>query len=313
MKTSKKTLRVGLLNMMADGALKATEHQFQRLLDGAGGPKCVLHPFSFPEITRSEQGLAYVAENYQDFETVAAQNLDALIITGANIPTPGLEEQPFWKPLIGVMDWAAKNVRSTLCSCLATHAVLEFRYGRKRGRVPEKLWGVYRHQVCDPAHPLVRGLGESVDVPHSRFNEITVEQFEAAGLSVLMAGPEGGVHLVVSNDGRLVLFQGHPEYDDVSLLKEYKREVGRFIDGKREDYPPLLDWTLDEAGELLCREHRRAVLAAAGDPPGGIIAGGNNSKFPEFPETELLSHVMGTWHGAVEIVFSNWVNTLADA
>ncbi len=50
----------------------------------------------------------------------------------------------------------------------------------------------------------------------------------AAGLQPLVAGGEAGVHLAASADGRLVLLQGHPEYDAVSLLKEYKREVGRF-------------------------------------------------------------------------------------
>ena len=46
MTPSSQTLQIGLLNMMADGALKATEQQFQRLLDGLGdGPQCVLHPF----------------------------------------------------------------------------------------------------------------------------------------------------------------------------------------------------------------------------------------------------------------------------
>ena len=308
------TLNIGLLNMMADGALKATERQFQRLLDGQGdGPSCVLHPFSFPEIPRSEPGLAHVAENYEDFETVAERGLDALIITGANIPDPELKRQPFWEPLIRVMDWADKNVRSTLCSCLATHAVMDFRYGQKRRRLPEKLWGVYRHQVTDKNHPLVRGLDEEVEVPHSRFNEITAEQFEAAGLKVLIVGPEGGVHLVVGGSCRLVMFQGHPEYDDVSLLKEYRREISRYVAGAREDYPPLLDWTLDEAGERMCRDHWRAVLGMIGDPPGGIGAGQDCPEIPEFPEAELLPHVMGTWHAAVGQVMSNWVQTLGPA
>jgi homoserine O-succinyltransferase/O-acetyltransferase len=73
------------------------------------------------------------------------------------------------------------------------------------------------------------------DVPHSRFNEIGRDQFEAAGLHVLVDSPEAGVHLAVSRDRfRFVFFQGHPEYDTISLLKEYKREVMLFHQRRRE-------------------------------------------------------------------------------
>lgn len=330
-------LRFGLANLMADGALRATERQFQRLLDGgaqlafpdeAARPECLLLPFSFPEIERAPEAAAYVAENYAGFEELSAAGLDALIVTGANIATPGLPQQAFWEPLTRVLEWSRRNVRSTLCSCLATHAVLEARYRRKRTRMPQKLWGVYRHEVLDRRHPLVAGLPALVDVPHSRHNEITVEQFEAAGLRVLIAGDEGGAHLVVADgDGSisplgchgnqirkskptappcpLILMQGHPEYDDVSLLKEYRREIGRFARGERQDYPPLLDWTLDETGEMICRQLRREVLDAvrAGRGPQVVL--------PEFPEEELVAHVRGTWHEPVTRMFGNWVASLA--
>ncbi|KOR29154.1 ATP-dependent protease, partial [Achromatium sp. WMS1] len=36
-----------------------------------------------------------------------------------------------------------------------------------------------------------------------------------------------------------VFFQGHPEYDTVSLLKEYKRELRRFIKGQLDQSPPF--------------------------------------------------------------------------
>ena len=37
---------------------------------------------------------------------------------------------------------------------------------------------------------------------------------------------------------REVYFQGHPEYNINSLLKEYKREVMRYFTDQRTDYPP---------------------------------------------------------------------------
>src|SRR4030067_217191 len=81
--------------------------------------------------------------------------------------TRALPRAPFWKPLIKVIDWADENGASTLCSCLATHAVLQFRYGQKRKHMGFKRWGVYAHRVVDRKHPLLNDVNTRVDVPHS--------------------------------------------------------------------------------------------------------------------------------------------------
>ena len=65
------------------------------------------------------------------------------------------------------------------------------------------------------------------------------EDLEAAGLRVIAVSEEAGVHLATSEDGvKWVYFQGHPEYDANSLMKEYKREVMRYSAGVLDDYPP---------------------------------------------------------------------------
>ena len=138
------------------------------------------------------------------------------------------------------MAWATENVTSTLCSCLATHAVLQFHYEQKRIPQPDKIWGVFSHRVVDNTHPLVNDVNTRFDVPHSRWNAITRQQFDAAGLRVLVESDTVGVHLATSTDGlRLVFSQGHPEDDTISLLKEFKREAGLYAAGQRADYPPF--------------------------------------------------------------------------
>ena len=143
-------LHVGLLNMMPDAALEATERQFFRLV-GASNPiaQFYVHPFTLPELPRGETARAHIARYYEDFDQLSEQGLDALIITGANATSNELSEQAFWDPLKRVMAWAEDRVTSTLCSCLATHAVMEFRYGHKRVRQEDKRWGVFSHQVVD--------------------------------------------------------------------------------------------------------------------------------------------------------------------
>jgi len=292
-------LHIGLLNMMPDAALAATERQFFRLVGESNQiAQFYMHPFTLQELKRGPEGAAHVAQYYESFEQIKAAGLDALIITGANVTQPDLSLEPFWEPLIEVIDWAYDNVTSTVCSCLATHAVLQFRYGQKRRRLPAKRWGVYSHRVTDLKHPLVLGVNTRFDVPHSRFNEVGRDQFEAAGLCVLAESAEAGVHLAVSADQfRLVFFQGHPEYDTISLFKEYKREVLRFAQGEREDYPPFPENYFTQKTKAILEEHQERVL----------VARDRGQPMPALPEGLITADLDNTWHDTAEAVLDNWM------
>ena len=227
-------LHIGFLNMMPDAALQATERQFIRLVGACNRiAQFFVYPFSLPGLAREDEALAYIERYYSRFDDLREQGLDALIITGANVASSALDQEPFWNPLMEVVDWARGHVASTLCSCLATHAMLQRFYGIERQPLPEKRWGVYSHRLSAPGHPLLREINTRFDVPHSRYNDISRAQLDAAGLFVLAESAEGGVHMAVSPDQfRLIFFQGHPEYDTASLLNEYKREVFRNLNGE---------------------------------------------------------------------------------
>ncbi len=292
-------LHIGLLNMMPDAALAATERQFFRLVGESNQiAQFYMHPFSLPQLERGPQAQAHIDRYYERFEDLKQQGLDALIITGANVVGPELSTQPFWEPLIEVIDWAWENVTSTLCSCLATHAVMEFRYGQKRRPLGFKRWGVYPHRVTDRKHPLVAGVNTRFDVPHSRFNQIDRAQFEAAGLHVLAESDRAGVHLAVSEDlFRIVFFQGHPEYDIISLLKEYKREVLRFAAGERADYPPFPENYFTLQSQAILEEHRQRVIDALD----------RGTPVPALPESLVAQRLDNTWHDTAEAVINNWI------
>lgn len=292
-------LHIGLLNMMPDAALAATERQFFRLVGESNQiAQFYMHPFTLEQLARGPEARVHVERYYEGFEAIKRQGLDALIISGANVTEPDLALEPFWQPLIEVINWAYENVTSTLCSCLATHAVLQFRYGQRRRHMGRKRWGVYSHRVLDRKHPLVADVNTRFDVPHSRFNDVSREQFEAAGLHVLVESEVAGVHLAVSEDRfRLVFFQGHPEYDIVSLLKEYKREVLRFARGERADYPPFVENYFTLKSQAILEEYREQVIAARerGEP------------VPTMPEVLITARLDNTWHDTGEAVINNWM------
>lgn len=288
-------LHIGLLNMMPDAALEATERQFFRLIGHSNQiAQFYLHPFTLPSIERDEKTQAHVEQYYQNFEQIQTQGLDALIITGAHIKDADLKKAAFYQQLKKVVNWSYENVTSTLCSCLATHAVLESRYGQKRQPIGKKCWGVFPHQVLDSNHPLIRGVNTNFDVPHSRYNEISKSQFNKANVKILVDS-KIGAHLCVSEDLlRIVFFQGHPEYDTISLLKEYKRDIINYLHKTRDDYPPFPEHFLGEQNKAILNEFKAKLLSG-------------KFKINNFPET-LISKTLGnTWHDSSQQIINNWV------
>ena len=295
-------MHIGLLNMMSDSALEATERQFYRLV-GAANPivQFHMHPFTIEGLPRSPEALSHIDRYYESFEKIRDEGLDGLIVSGANVSHPHLQEEPFWEPLNEVFDWARQNVTSTLCSCLATHALIQYGYCIERKHLGFKRWGVYSHRVVEQHHPLVSTINTRFDVPHSRFNEIFREDMERAGLRVLVESGEAGVHLAVSEDLlRVVFFQGHPEYDTVSLLKEYKREVLRYHAGEREDYPPLPEHYFNlELCDALSEYGQKVRLARR-----------DGQALPDFPEQDVAPHLDNTWRDTAKAVFNNWLGLI---
>lgn len=292
-------LHIGLLNIMPDAALEATERQFFRLVGTCNQiAQFHIHPFTINGIERGEKAKQHIASYYESFDQIKKDGLDALIISGANVTHNHLSEEDFWQPLTEVFDWAKENVTSILCSCLATHALIEYCYGIERTRQPQKKWGVFSHKVLDRTHPLTAEINTRFDVPHSRFNEIYQSDIEKKGVKVLVASQQAGVHLAVSRDGiRVVFFQGHPEYDDVSLLKEFKREVVRFFNDERNDYPPFPENYFSDEAKILLSQYEEQVKQAKQD----------QSLLPNFPEHTILPHIDNTWKDTAKAIFNNWL------
>ena len=298
-------LHVGLLNMMPDAALEATERQFFRLV-GASNPiaQFRVHPFTLDSVPRGPGARAHVARHYETYAELHARGLDALILSGANVTRPDLSQEAFWDELLDVVGWAHEAVTSTLCSCLATHAVLLARHGIRRTPLPAKRWGVYAHAVTDASHPLVSGVNTHFEVPHSRGNDVPRDAFEAAGLHVLMASDVAGVQLATSADGfRTVYLQGHPEYDAVSLMKEYKREVARFASREADAWPPFPHGVFDARSAAVLDEYRaRTVRALASGTP-----------LPAFPEAHLVPRLRNTWLDSGKSLVGNWLGLVYQA
>lgn len=189
---------------------------------------------------------------YQTFDEIKHRNLDGLIITGAPIELMEYEDVDYWEEISAVMEWTKTHVTSTLHLCWGAQAGLYYHYGIPKYVLDHKMFGIYKHHVMNRKIPIVRGFDDYFMAPHSRHTEIRKEDIEAVeDLTILAESEEAGVFLVTDREGKKIFVMGHPEYDRITLDKEYKRDLekGLPIDMPVNYYPdndsqnkPNLTW-----------------------------------------------------------------------
>ncbi|HEV7138326.1 MAG TPA: homoserine O-succinyltransferase [Steroidobacteraceae bacterium] len=296
-------LVIALLNNMPDAALEATEAQFGSLLAAAAGslPVRLRHAW-LPEVPRGPQALERLAHRYFSVEALLADPPDGLIVTGMEPRAASLEEEPYWDRMVQVLGWAQTHTASSIWSCLAAHAATQSLRGVRRQRLPEKCFGVFEHRTCGE-HMLLRGVGPALPTPHSRWNELPVEKLQAAGFEILSLSAETGADLFVC-PGRslLVCFQGHPEYDELALLKEYRRDVGRYLRAEAAAWPTLPQGYFRAPGVAALAKYRAGAEKARA--PAHLGA---------FPMAELAAQVCASWRPAGVAIYRNWLTHLSRA
>ncbi len=189
---------------------------------------------------------------YLSFDEIKNQNFDGFIITGAPVELMEYEEVDYWPEICKIMEWTKTHVTSTLHLCWGAQAGLYYHYGIQKHVLDKKMFGVYEHKVMNRKVPLVRGFDDHFMAPHSRHTEILKEDIEKnPDLTILAESDEAGVFLVIAKDGGQIFVMGHPEYDRLTLGKEYQRdkEKGLPIELPVNYYPndddtqrPLLQW-----------------------------------------------------------------------
>ena len=294
-------LHLALINNMPDPALEDTELQFFDLLDAASGTAPVyLRLYSLTGVPRTDRGQRHLNSFYYDFADLWKTPLDGVIITGTEPHYPDLRNEPYWGLLTEVFEWAARNTHSAILSCLAAHASVLHFDRIPRHRLADKQFGVFEAaKNCD--HSLMAGIQSGLRLPHSRWNEVRVDELSAAGYNVLTSSQLAGVDVFVKNIGQSLFlhFQGHPEYSAETLFKEYRRDIKRFLRGERETYPTKPHGYFD--GEV--SETLEAFRESA-------IANRNEEMMQSFPESVAkgLQHV---WHASAVLIYSNWLQCLA--
>jgi len=201
------------------------------------------------------------------------------------------------------VDWAGRNTDSTIWSCLAAHAAVLYADGVERQPRKEKLFGVFNCDVVR-AHALTAGMPSRISVPHSRHNDLAAAALIANGYRILSQSTAAGVDMFVGRDhgaSLFLFFQGHPEYDADSLAREYRRDLGRFLRGERDNFPPLPQGYFDEEASTLIEEF---CARARSERLEKLIR--------QFPMKAIEGGLRNKWQSSAIGVYQNWLAYLQD-
>jgi homoserine O-succinyltransferase/O-acetyltransferase len=296
-------LTYALVNNMPDGAFEATERQYVGLLEAASGTSEIeLRRYTMSGVPRGEQTSARIAGEYLPLTGIYLEPPDLLIVTGSNPIESHIQDELYWADLVELLTWSKKNVMSTLLSCLSAHAALTVFDDIARIRLPTKCTGVFSQQV-EAGNSLTNGIGAEILLPHSRWNSVPREALEAVGYDVLVHSDETGWGVASRQEhGRqLVLVQGHPEYDPSSLLREYRRDAGRYVHHEREDLP-FLPYHCTSSDDWAHLEHIHNE----------IINGDRDPLLVEtFPFDEVGARAPWPWRSAAQRFYANWLTSVA--
>lgn len=165
---------------------------------------------------------------YKDFDELAKENYDGMIVTGAPVETMEFEDVEYWNEIVKIFDWARNHVQSTLYICWAAQAGLYHLYGIPKYHLDRKMFGIFPTRPLRPKLPIFRGFDDEFYMPQSRHTEVRRSDIEKVkDLTIIAESPESGVSIVMARSGREFFITGHLEYAPETLDKEYKRDVGK--------------------------------------------------------------------------------------
>ena len=162
---------------------------------------------------------------------------------------------------------------------------------RKTGYVPNLLAGALssmKSRMVGLAVPTIAG-----PVFLDTVQSLTEALFEA-GYQVLTRSAQAGVDVFVRQyASRFVFFQGHPEYDALSLQREYLRDMALFLDGEGER-PAIPENYFDRV-----TENALQALAA------------RQAQIVDYTEVVTGAVPLQSWRGTTLRLFANWIGSIA--
>ncbi|MDE6565568.1 MAG: homoserine O-succinyltransferase, partial [Clostridia bacterium] len=226
-------IEIAIVNLMPTKI--ETETQLMRLL-GNSSLQVNVTLIKMGSYESKNTSAEHLDKFYQTFDEIKDKKFDGMIVTGAPVETLPFEQVMYWEELTQIMDYADKNVTSTIFICWGAQAGLNYYYGIQKPLLPKKMFGIYPNKATMKFDKLLKGMDDVFYIPFSRHSTVDENAIRAnEHLEVLAECIDGGISIVKSVDNRKFFFMGHSEYDRDTLKNEYLRDLAK---GEKID-PPI--------------------------------------------------------------------------
>ncbi len=216
-------IEIAILNLMP--TKETTETQLIRLLSNSPLQiNVTLIKTDSYEPTHVSVG--HMIRFYKSLDEIKKMKFDGMIVTGAPVETIDFEDVKYWKELEQIIDFADKNVTSTIYICWGAQAALYHKFGINKINLPEKLFGVYPSHAVVANDMLLKGMDDTFFIPvsrHTRIDEVALKNVPQ--IKILAESDDVGVVIAKTRDNKSFFFTGHSEYDRYTLHNEYVRDL----------------------------------------------------------------------------------------
>jgi homoserine O-succinyltransferase len=106
---------------------------------------------------------------------------------------------------------------------------------------------------------------------------------------------------VKQRNSLFVFLQGHPEYDSGALLREYRRDVRRFLGGQSDGYPEMPRAYFDDDTEASLVALKARALRDR-DP----------NVLRDFPDVWAEEKLACDWRQLAVHLYTNWLSYVVD-
>lgn len=216
-------IEIAILNLMP--TKETTETQLMRLLSNS--PLQI----NVTLIKTDTYAPTHVADDhmtrfYKSLDEIKKMKFDGMIVTGAPVETLPFEEVKYWHELEQIIDFADKNVTSTIYICWGAQAALYHKFGINKHMLDKKLFGIFPTHAVVKNDMLLKGMDDTFYIPSSRHTAIDETTLrENPNIKILAEGEETGVAIAKTLDNKSFFFTGHSEYDRYTLRNEYLRDL----------------------------------------------------------------------------------------
>lgn len=174
----------------------------------------------------NDLSINHINKYYLNLDQIYNKYYDGLIITGAPLGLINFTDIRYWKEFVKIIHWAKEHVNSIFSICWSVQAILNIIYNIPKKINQSKISGIFKHKILLKKHFLVQGFDDYFFVPHSRYSNFSLNFIKYyTDFKIISYSKKAGVYIFTSNDNKYIFITGHPEYDALTINKEYLNDL----------------------------------------------------------------------------------------